>query len=122
MKIDVRIANNFWKRAVGLLGSLPLNDQQGMLISPCNSIHTCFMRLPIDAVFIDLDGNIMRIVEHIRPWKFAAAKAHSCLELSAGNAARLGLKVDDCLAELAQPVTGKVIQIVVLLPVSTPHF
>lgn len=113
MKIDVRIANNFWKRAVGLLGSHPLNDQQGMLISPCNSVHTCFMQLSIDVVFIDASGNITRIVEHVRPWKFAAAKAHSCLELSAGNAARLGLKVGDCLSELAQPVTGKVIQMVV---------
>ncbi|PUA16777.1 DUF192 domain-containing protein [Glaciimonas sp. PCH181] len=113
MQIDILVARFFWQRAVGLLGRRSLDDQQGLLIVPCNSIHTYFMRFAIDVVFIDTAGNITSIVEHVQPWRLAKAKAkaYSCLELSAGSAARLQLKVGQSLPQLAKPHSGKMIRI-----------
>ncbi|WP_211471243.1 DUF192 domain-containing protein [Collimonas humicola] len=109
--LDIRIARYFWSRAIGLLGTRSLSDRQGLLIVPCNSVHTFFMLFAIDVVFIDRAGKISRIVEQMRPWRFAGAKAHSCLELNAGNAARLGLQVGQCLSQLAHPVSEKIIRL-----------
>ncbi|QRX81399.1 DUF192 domain-containing protein [Glaciimonas sp. PAMC28666] len=119
MQIEIQVAHNFWQRAVGLLGKSALSDHQALLISPCSSIHMCFMQFPIDAIFLDGTGNITRIAANLRPWQFAAAKAVSCLELSAGNAERLGLQAGDCLSELGLPISSKVIQMVFPLPPSS---
>src|SRR5262249_57212194 len=51
--------------------------------------HTAFMRFPIDAVFVDRDMNVVKIVERLRPWRIASAqRARAVLELSAGEAQR----------------------------------
>jgi uncharacterized membrane protein (UPF0127 family) len=113
IEIEIEIARHFWRRAIGLLGRRPLDARQGLLIIPCNSIHTCFMRWPIDVVFIDRAGNITRIVERLRPWRWAAARsrAHACLEMKAGNAAALDLQVGLCLPQLAHPALGNTVQL-----------
>ncbi len=110
MPIEITIARHFWSRAIGLLGQPALGERQGLLITPCDSVHTFFMRWPIDVVFIDRTGTITRIVERLRPWRCAAARAHACLELSAGNAAALGLQVGLCLPELAH-TSGDTVQL-----------
>jgi uncharacterized membrane protein (UPF0127 family) len=113
IKIEIQIARHFWRRAIGLLGRRSLGAHQGLLIIPCNSVHSCFMRWPIDVVFIDRAGNITRIVDHLRPWRWAAARApaHACLEIQAGNAALLGLQVGLCLSQLAHPTLGNTVQL-----------
>ncbi|MEI7880862.1 MAG: DUF192 domain-containing protein, partial [bacterium] len=47
------VADTFWKRSIGLMGKPGLKAGQGLLLSPCGSIHTCFMRFPIDIIFLD---------------------------------------------------------------------
>ncbi|WP_082797910.1 DUF192 domain-containing protein [Collimonas arenae] len=103
MQVDIRIARYFWSRAIGLLGKRSLAERDGLLIVPCSSVHTFFMRFAIDVVFIDRDGNVVRIVENMRAWRFAAgAKAYSCLELSAGSASRLGLRAGQCVPQFSR--------------------
>ena len=63
------LARSFFQRAKGLLGRSGLEKGTGMLILKCNCIHTCFMRFPIDAVFLDADGNVVKTVRNIRPWR-----------------------------------------------------
>ena len=71
---------------------------QGLFIEPTWSVHTWFMRFPIDVVFLDGDGRVLRIVEAMPPWRMAARRgARVALELPAGGAARAGVKVDDVL-------------------------
>lgn len=43
-----RVADGYWTRLRGLIGSKPLEPGEGLLIVPCNSIHTHFMGFPID--------------------------------------------------------------------------
>jgi len=89
---QVQLANNLWSRFKGLLGRVSLNEEQGLLISPCNSIHTMWMRFAIDAVFVDRQGVITSISHDIKPWRLAGCKkATGVLELPAGMASKLSL-------------------------------
>lgn len=85
-------------RMRGLLGRRGLPAGEGLLLTPAPSIHTAFMRFPIDALFLDRNLTVLCVVEQLRPWRVASKRgARSVLELSAGEAARRGVKVGDRL-------------------------
>jgi uncharacterized membrane protein (UPF0127 family) len=85
-------------RLKGLLGRRGLARDEGLLIRPSSSIHMFFMRFPIDAVFLDRDLVVRKVVSELRPWRIAVARgAKSVVELSAGEAARRGVAVGDRL-------------------------
>lgn len=83
---------------VGLLGRASLPAHEGLLLEPAWSIHTWFMRFPIDVVFLDGDGRVVRVVERLGPWRLASARhARAAIELAAGVAARLDIHEGDQL-------------------------
>jgi len=78
--------------AIALLGSAVLHASQGLLISPCNSVHTWFMQYPIDVVFLDADKAVLLVAPDVQPWRAKTCwAAKSALELAAGRAAHLGI-------------------------------
>jgi uncharacterized membrane protein (UPF0127 family) len=84
---DVRLAESMWDRFWGLMGRKGLPDQTGLLIRPCSSIHTAFMRFPIDVVFLDRSLKVVKVAPAMKPFRAAiAGGAHSALELNAGAA------------------------------------
>jgi uncharacterized protein len=93
-----RIAASPSSRLRGLLGRKGLEAGEGLLLRPASSIHTCFMRFPIDAVFVDRDGTVVRITRELRPWRAAGRRgARAVLELAAGECERRGVKQGDRL-------------------------
>jgi uncharacterized membrane protein (UPF0127 family) len=85
-------------RMRGLIGRRGLPAGEGLLLSPAPAIHTAFMRFPIDALFLDRDLRVLKVVERLRPWRIASERrAHSVLELPAGESARRGVQLDDRL-------------------------
>jgi hypothetical protein len=79
-------------RLRGLLGRAQPASGEGLLLRPTGSIHTWFMRFPIDAVFLDRDLRVLRVVSGMRPWRTASARrARAVLELAPGEAARRGV-------------------------------
>jgi uncharacterized protein len=81
------------RRMRGLLGRRSLPEGEGILLRPAGSIHTFFMRFPIDAVFLDRGGVVVAVEPDLPPWRVAGCRgAHSVLELPAGEAARRGLR------------------------------
>ena len=91
-----------WTRLKGLLGRRSLDPGEGLLIRPTGSIHMFFMRFAIDAVFLDRELRVLKIVPELKPWRMAAKKgAKQVLEIGAGEAARRGLEVGQKL-ELAE--------------------
>ena len=79
-------------RLRGLLGRRRLGQDEGLLIRPAGSVHTFFMRFPIDVVFLSRDDAVLKVVRSLRPWRLAAAPgAKRTLELPAGGAARARL-------------------------------
>lgn len=97
--LSVLIAENFFQRAIGLLLHAGLGQKQGMLITPCASVHTMWMRFSIDVIFLDGNGKILRISENLAPFRFAFAPkgTKAVVELAAHNANHLGLALDDRL-------------------------
>jgi len=82
----------------GLLGRSDLPRGEGILLRPAGSIHTFFMRFPIDAVFLDREQVVIGIENALPPWRTAKRKgAKAVLELAEGEAARRGLAVGDAL-------------------------
>ena len=86
-------------RMRGLMGRRSLEPGHGMLIRRTGSIHTFFMRFPIDAVFLDRKMRVRKIVRELSRNRAAASLgARSVLELPAGEAARVGLELGNQLA------------------------
>jgi len=82
--------SNIWDRLRGLLGRKQLNEEQGLWISPCPSVHTIGMRYPIDVVFLDRRGEVKKISHNLKPMKFSSCVgAYSVLELTEGMAEKL---------------------------------
>ena len=89
---QVPFASGWWDRARGLLGRPPLKSGQGLLISPCRSIHTFGMRYPIDVVFLDATGTVSKVVPNLQPARFCGSMtASDALELPASEASRINL-------------------------------
>jgi uncharacterized protein len=87
------LAETVFTRLRGLLGRSGLSSEEGMLLRPAASIHTAFMRFTIDAVFLDKENRVVKVAAEIRPWRAAACRgARAVLELSAGEAAKRGLR------------------------------
>jgi uncharacterized membrane protein (UPF0127 family) len=90
---DCVVADSPASRMKGLLGRSELRPGEGLLLRPASSIHTFFMRFPIDAVFLDQGLRVLRISDELRPWRAASRRgAHAVLELPAGECARRGLE------------------------------
>ena len=93
------VADSALSRMRGLLGRRRLERGEGLLLRPAGSIHTAFMRFSIDALFLDRDGVVVRIVAELGPWRTAAARrARAVIELPAGECALSGVRIGDRLA------------------------
>ena len=87
------LAETMFARLRGLLGRSGLSSGEGMLLRPAASIHTAFMRFPIDAVFLDRENRVVKVAAELAPWRAAACRgSRTVLELPAGEAARQGLR------------------------------
>jgi len=86
----VRIADSFSSRFLGLMGRRSLAEGEGLLLKNCSSIHCCFMRFPIDAVYLD-EAFCVKRTETVRPWRLGSLVpgARHVLELRAGAAAKV---------------------------------
>lgn len=91
-------ATGFFPRLRGLLGRT-LREDGGMLLSPCSEIHTIGMRYPIDALYLDAQGRVLRIDASINPGRILPPQrsARHVLELPDGSAKRRMLTAGDIL-------------------------
>ncbi|MBI1885868.1 MAG: DUF192 domain-containing protein [Chloroflexi bacterium] len=92
-------ARSLWSKFWGLMLRSGLPDGGGLLLSPCSSIHTFFMRFPIDVVFVDRANTVVKVVPAMRPYRVTMAfrGARSALELAAGAAERARVERGDVL-------------------------
>ena len=96
------VADRMFPRMKGLLGRRSLPSGEGMLIRPAPSIHTFFMRFPIDVVFLSRDGEVVKVAPNVAPWRTRSCrKAHAVLELAAGESERRKVSVGDHLEAVA---------------------
>lgn len=93
-----RVADNPWLRFRGLMLSSGLEPGHGLLIRPCSSVHTSFMRFPIDLVFCNRDLRVLAVAEGVKPWRLRSQRgAKVVIELAAGEARRRGIQPEHVL-------------------------
>lgn len=95
----VALADSSESRRTGLLGRERLAPGEGLWIVPCESVHTFFMKFPIDLIYLDKHNRVRKVRSAVPPWRLSAClRAHSVIELPAGTAERTGTRVGDELA------------------------
>lgn len=91
--VRARIATSIWARFRGLMLKKSLPAGEGLLIDPCTSVHTMFMRFPIDVVFLDRENRVTKVVPALKPLRIAFGNGGKrALELPAGAAAECGIE------------------------------
>lgn len=91
---NAALADTCSQRLVGLLKYQSIADDSALILMRCNSVHTVGMRFPIDVVFLDCKGNVLGIVEALRPFRFTILRhATTVLECNSYFAKRSGLRV-----------------------------
>lgn len=95
---SLEVALDSPSRRKGLLGRAALGHESALILAPCSSIHTFFMRFPIDAVFVRRNGSVLRVLREVGPWRIGLApQAFAVVELSSGAASRADTRVGDLL-------------------------
>lgn len=71
LSFRVEKANTFHMRLKGLMGRKTIPPDRALVIYPCISVHTWFMRFPIDVVFLDKSGQVLWIIRNMAPYKIS---------------------------------------------------
>ena len=91
---SVETADTFLTRLRGLQFRSFLPADSGLFLSPCSSLHTCFMRFPIDVIMLDADNIVVGHRRNIKPWRLLFCEKHtiSVIETQAGALAEMAGK------------------------------
>jgi len=84
---DVKVAENFFTRSIGLLSKKSLLSNEGLIIKPCCSIHTFFMKFEIDVLFVNKQNEVVALYENVKPWRILPIHqtSHYVIELQSGT-------------------------------------
>lgn len=84
---DLTIAQNPWQRLCGWQFKPRMPANAGLLLVPCSSIHTCFLRFELDLLWLDRQGAVLSQVLGVQPWRlaFAPKGTWGVLELPSGS-------------------------------------
>jgi uncharacterized membrane protein (UPF0127 family) len=95
--MEIINADNFFTRLKGLLGKKGLPQGQCMFISPCKSVHTFFMKFPIDVVFIDKGFKVVKVIKNMVPGRTSpyVKEAWAVIEMSVDAELECKLAVAD---------------------------
>ncbi len=94
------IADTARRRLLGLMFRRRLDPGSALVIIPCNGIHTCFMRFPIDVLFVSAEMRVLLRRDSIAPWRFIpiVRGARLVVELPAGT-------LRECPTGTGDPIT-----------------
>lgn len=92
-------AQSFSARLTGMIGK-DFSHFDGMLFDRCNAVHTFFMKIPLDILFVSREGEVLKRVENFPPWKpFCGCKnSFYVIELEGGSLTRSGTEEGDQLS------------------------
>ena len=99
LAVEIEPAFDSKSRNRGLLGRTGMDDGSALLLAPCSSIHTFFMRFAIDVLFVKKDGRVVKMYSALPAWRIAFAfGAFAVIELPAGAAAASDTRHGDTVA------------------------
>lgn len=92
------VADNFFLRLRGLIGRDP-EKMEALWIEPCSQIHTFMMSAPIDVVYLNRDGIVLKIEKNIPPSRCQKSVKHSraVVEFPAYQTEKLNINIGDAI-------------------------
>lgn len=108
-RLSLQVADTFGSRFRGLMLSPAPTPGSGLLLKRCASVHTAFMRYPIDLAYVNDRGLVLQCVKALAPWRASAFRATAVgvaaaqrpihtLEMAAGELERIGIEPGDRIA------------------------
>jgi len=96
---NATLASSYWARFWGLMLRRHLPPGRGILLTRSSSIHSFFMLMRFDAIYLDDTGRVVKLVHRMRPWwiSFGGRGAKHTLELPAGTVEATGTVAGDVL-------------------------
>lgn len=103
---QAKYANVFFRRLIGLLGKKELLEGEGLILSPCNMVHSLGMRMSIDVLFLSNTHEVIYRIERMPPNKISPCikEASYVIELPAGLIAQTRTSLGDTI--LCKAVAG----------------
>lgn len=100
---DAVLADVPFKRMKGLLGKKYLGKSEALILKPCNSVHTFFMRFPIDVLFLDKNNRVVKAINSLKPFRVTPIyfTATLAIELPIGTIQGTSTRQDDILQLIA---------------------
>ena len=93
-----RVADNFLLRLKGLMFRKSIDEEEALIFYHTPSIHTFFMRFPIEVVFLNQKMQVVEIYEELGPKRIVfSASASIAIELSVGKTSDKTLEIGDIL-------------------------
>lgn len=111
------LAQSLPARLIGLLSRSTLRDGEALILPHCSAIHTCFMRFPIDVIFVSTrarplgagvlatsaplhgaGGTVVKTIQRLKPFRLVwAVGADTTIELPAGTLSRIPAPIGEPL-------------------------
>jgi uncharacterized membrane protein (UPF0127 family) len=107
-------ATSSWDRLRGMIGhEFEKSEFDAMCFERCNMIHTCFMSINIDVIFVNRSNIVCGLRESLAPWHpfIRCGNAYFTLELPTGIICKTGTSIGDIVdlqAELSSAVLDKI--------------
>jgi uncharacterized membrane protein (UPF0127 family) len=94
---EAQLAVTLDQRMRGLLGRNSLGPNEALILKPCSSIHTFFMRFPIDVLFLDRDMQVIKVIHDLAPNRLSPLVLSSimAIELPAGKVHQTNTQTGD---------------------------
>lgn len=98
---EVELADTFWRRLRGLMFRRKFERGKALLFKfpkPARySVHMCFVRFPIDLIYLDSNFIVVEIHKRLKPWRAYRPKriANCLIEIPAGCVSRLRINLGD---------------------------
>jgi uncharacterized protein len=96
---NVKVADNLFTRMKGLLGKKELPHGEALWIKPCFSVHTFFMKFPIDVIFLNKKNQVITAINDLRPNRLTRLypQSYSVLELPPGTIVASNSQIGDII-------------------------
>lgn len=80
------LADTLFLRMKGLLDKKNIKKGEALIITPCDSVHSFFMRFAIDVIFIDRSNRVDFAISSFKPWRLSRLcwRAKFAIELPHG--------------------------------------
>lgn len=90
-------ADNLFTKSLGVIGWKDFGEKNGLLLTGTNSIHTYFVRFPLDLVFLDKNMKVIKLVKNLKPFRISPIvwSAKHVLEMPTNSIKKFSINVGD---------------------------